>query len=295
MGAEGYWAAMTTTAAHEAIDAINALEPLDAPARTVGKTVRDTIPSGPVKDAFSGTWLGHALHPLLTDLPIGTWTSAVLLDWLGGAESRSAADRLIALGIAFALPASATGMTEWADAEPASDEVRRVGIVHASANASATALFGASLLARRRGARGAGRLLALAGAGVLGASGFLGGHLSYAKGVGVRQTAFEDPPEEWTPALRESDLPEGESRYAEVAGVGVLVARHGGQVYALSNRCVHRGGPLDEGELSDGCVTCPLHGSTYRLSDGSVQRGPAAYPQPAWQVRVRDGVIELKR
>src|SRR5215207_1592512 len=294
MGAEGYWAAMTTTAAHEAIDAINALEPLDAPARTVGKTVRDTIPSGPVKDAFSGTWLGHALHPLLTDLPIGTWTSAVLLDWLGGAESRSAADRLIALGIAFALPASATGMTEWADAEPASDEVRRVGIVHASANASATALFGASLLARRRGARGAGRLLALAGAGVLGASGFLGGHLSYAKGVGVRQTAFEDPPEEWTPALRESDLPEGESRYAEVAGVGVLVARHGGQVYALSNRCVHRGGPLDEGELHDGCVTCPLHGSTFRLSDGHVERGPAAYPQPVWHVRVRAGVIELK-
>src|SRR5215210_6979403 len=192
MCAEGYWPAMTTTAAHEAVEALAALEPLDGPARTVAKRVRDAVPAGPVKDALSGTWLGHALHPLLTDLPIGTWTSAVLLDWLGGDASKDAADRLIALGIAFALPASATGVTEWADSEPASAEVRRVGAVHAAANAGATALFGASLAARRSGSRGAGRLLALAGAGVLGASGFLGGHLAYAKGVGVDQTAFED-------------------------------------------------------------------------------------------------------
>jgi nitrite reductase/ring-hydroxylating ferredoxin subunit/uncharacterized membrane protein len=289
---------MTTTAAsavHDAVDAIASLEPLDAPAKTVAKRVRDTVPSGPIKDALSGTWLGHALHPLVTDLPIGTWTSAVLLDWLGGPRSEPAADRLIGLGLAFALPASATGMAEWADAESASTEVRRVGIVHAAANAGATALFGASLLARRSGSRGAGRLLALAGAGLLGASGHLGGHLAFADGVGVDQTAFEDPPDEWTAALREAELPQGQSRYAEVGGVGVLVARHEGQVYALSNRCVHRGGPLDEGELSDGCVTCPLHGSTFRLADGAVRRGPAAYPQPAWEVRVRDGVIELKR
>jgi nitrite reductase/ring-hydroxylating ferredoxin subunit len=125
-------------------------------------------------------------------------------------------------------------------------------------------------------------------------SGHLGGHLAFAKGVGVDQTSFEDPPQDWTAALRDGDLPEGESRYAEVEGAGVLVARHRGGVYALSNRCVHRGGALDEGELSGGCVTCPRHGSTYRLADGGVERGPAAYPQPAWQVRVRDGVIELK-
>ena len=294
MGAEGYSAGMTATAAQEVADAITALDQLDAPARAVGKTVRDTVSAGPVKDALSGTWLGHALHPVLTDLPIGTWTSAVLLDWLGGERSREAADRLIALGLAFALPTAVTGATEWADAEPASDEVRRVGAVHAAANASAAMLFGASLSARRSGARGTGRLLALAGAGVMTASGLLGGHLSFAKGVGVDQTAFEEPPDEWTAALRDSDLPEGQSRYAEVGGVGVLVARHGGQVYALSNRCVHRGGALDEGELHDGCVTCPLHGSTFRLSDGQVERGPAAYPQPVWHVRVRNRVIELK-
>jgi nitrite reductase/ring-hydroxylating ferredoxin subunit/uncharacterized membrane protein len=293
MGGEGYWAAMTKTVAHEAVESITRVEALDAPAQAVAKAVRGNVPAGPVKDALSGTWLGHALHPVLTDLPIGTWTSAVLLDWLGGDGSRDAADRLIGLGLAFALPASATGMTEWADSEPASDSVRRIGLVHAAANGGAAVLFGASLAARRRGSRGAGKLLALAGAGVLAASGHLGGDLAFAKGVGVDQTAFEAAAEDWRPALRDAELPEGESRYAEIEGVGVMVARHGGAVYALSNRCVHRGGPLDEGELSGGCVTCPLHGSTFRLADGSVVRGPAAYPQPAWQVRVRDGVIEL--
>ena len=288
---------MTTTAhapaAHELVERIAGFEQLDPPAKAVGKTVRGTIPEGPVKDALSGTWLGHALHPLLTDLPIGTWTSAVLLDWLGGSQSEQAADRLIALGLASAAPAFVTGWTEWADSEPASDSVRRIGVVHAVTNGGAALLFGASLAARKRGARGAGKLLALAGSGVLGAGGHLGGHLAFAKGVGVDQTAFEAPPEDWTPALRSDELPDGESRYAEVAGVGVLVARDAGDVYALSNRCVHRGGALDEGELEDGCVVCPLHGSRFRLADGSVERGPAAYPQPAWQVRERDGVIEL--
>lgn len=281
-------------AAHAITDRVAALEPLDAPAKKIAKTVRDVTPAGPVKDALGGVWLGHALHPLLTDLPIGTWTSAVALDWLGGTKAQGAADRLIGLGLLATLPTWVTGMQEWADSEVASDEVRRVGMVHAASNLIAGALFGASLVARRRGARPAGKLLALAGSGALTAGGFLGSHLAFAKGLGVDQTAFEEGPERWTPALREEELAEGESRYAEVGGVGVLVARHEGQVYAISNRCAHRGGPLDEGELSDGCVTCPWHGSVFRLRDGGVERGPSAYPQPAWQVRVRDGVVELK-
>ncbi|HZB76593.1 MAG TPA: Rieske 2Fe-2S domain-containing protein [Solirubrobacteraceae bacterium] len=289
---------MTTSlrspAVHDAVEQLAGLEGLDEPAKVIGKSVRDVVPAGPVKDALSGVWLGHALHPLLTDLPIGSYTSAVLLDWLGGRDGEPAADRLIGLGILFTLPTAATGMTEWADSEAGDPAVRRVGLIHAALNVGATLLFGASLASRRRGARGSGKLLALAGAGVLGASGHLGGHLSYAEGVGVDQTAFEEPPEDWTPALRDAELPEGESRFAEVGGVGVLVARHQGAVYALSNRCSHRGGPLDEGELHDGCVTCPLHKSTFRLEDGSVVRGPSAYPQPRWETRVRDGVIELK-
>jgi nitrite reductase/ring-hydroxylating ferredoxin subunit/uncharacterized membrane protein len=290
---------MTTTTITRAplaegiLDRLEALEQLDAPADAVGKAVRGAIPGGPVKDALSGTWLGHALHPLLTDLPIGTWTSAVLLDWLGGRSGQAAADRLIGLGMLAYPPAALTGATDYADSM-ANQDVKRVGIVHAATNGAALALMGLSLAARRRGARGTGKLLALAGAGALGAGGYLGGHLSYAEGIGVDQTVFEEGTEEWTPILRESDLPEGEARYAEVEGVELVVARWQGEVHALSNRCAHRGLPLDEGEIADGCITCPWHGSTYRLADGGVERGPSPYPQPRWQVRVRSGVIEVK-
>jgi nitrite reductase/ring-hydroxylating ferredoxin subunit/uncharacterized membrane protein len=288
---------MTTTsppAAHAAFDQLAALEPLDAPASAIGANVRHLVPPGPVKDALSGRWLGHALHPLLTDLPIGTWTSAVLLDWLGGRAARPAADRLIELGIVTALPAALTGMTDWADSEKASPAVRRGGLVHAASNVTALGLFGASLALRRRRRRGSGRLFALAGSAALGAGGFLGGHLSYAEGVGVDQTAFEQRRRDWSPVMRDAELPEGEARYAEVDGVGVMVARWQGEVHALSSRCAHRGGPLDEGEIADGCVTCPLHGSIFRLADGGVVRGPSPYPQPRWDARVSDGVVEVR-
>lgn len=285
--------ATASTALHEFNERLEGLEQLDAVAKPIGKSVRDAVPAGPVKDALSGVWLGHALHPLLTDLPIGTWTSAILLDWLGGDGSRAAADRLIGLGLLSTVPTVATGMTEWADSEVGSAAARRIGILHAAANTAATVLFGASLAARRGGARGTGKLLALAGAGALGAGGYLGGHLSYNQGLGVDQTAFEEGPEDWTPALREDELPDGGTRFAEVAGVGVLVARVDGEVKAISNRCSHRGGPLDEGDFDGTCVTCPWHGSVFRVADGGVERGPAAYEQPAWRVRVQNGVIEL--
>ena len=139
-----------------------------------------------------------------------------------------------------------------------------------------------------------GKLLALAGLGLLGASGQLGGHLSYAEGIGVDQTAFEVPPEEWCPALPDVELPEGEARAAEAGGIAVVLARHEGAIHALSDRCSHRGGPLHEGELRDGCITCPWHYSVFKLEDGSVVQGPAAYPQPRWETRVRDGMIEIK-
>jgi nitrite reductase/ring-hydroxylating ferredoxin subunit/uncharacterized membrane protein len=281
-------------AIHELLDALERREDLDGLAKPLGKAVRDAVPAGPVKDVLSGVPLGHALHPLLTDLPIGAWTSALVLDWIGGRDAAKGADRLIGFGLAATVPTVVTGLTEWADSEVGDAGARRVGLVHAAANAGAAVMFGASLVARRRRARGTGKLLALAGGALLGVGGQLGGHLSYAQGLGVDQTTFEAPPDGWTPVLREEELPEGEARYAEVAGVGVLVARDGGELHALSNRCNHRGGPLDEGELADGCVTCPWHASRFRLRDGSVEQGPAAYPQPVWEIRAADGVIEVK-
>src|SRR5215211_8359414 len=102
---------LSSSAPNDALERLADLEQLDQPAGVVGKAIRDGIPRGPIKDALSGTWLGHAVHPLLTDLPIGAWTSAVLLDWLGGHAGQKGADRLIALGIAFVPATAATGAT----------------------------------------------------------------------------------------------------------------------------------------------------------------------------------------
>jgi hypothetical protein len=157
----------------ERLESVTALDP---PAKAIGKLVRDTIPKGPVKDGLSGTWLGHALHPLLTDVPIGAWTSAVMLDFLGGRQSRPAAQRLIGLGLAAAAPTFVSGWNDWADTEPASDAVRRSGLVHALFNGTGAATFAASWMARRRGDSARGKLLGLAGISLVGAGGWLGAH-----------------------------------------------------------------------------------------------------------------------
>jgi nitrite reductase/ring-hydroxylating ferredoxin subunit/uncharacterized membrane protein len=279
---------------HHLAEQVGSIAALDGPAEAVAKKVRGLVPRGPVKDALSGTPLGHALHPLLTDLPIGTWTSATLLDLVGGRDARPAAERLIATGVLAAVPTAASGLNDWADTTPASDSVRRVGAVHAVANVTALALYAASLAARRRGRHGRGVALGLAGAGALAAGGHFGGHLSYAQAVGVDRTAFESGPGDWTEVLDDAALAEGELRGVEVDGVPVVLARLRGKVRALGDVCAHRGGALHEGELVGDCVECPLHGSRFRLDDGSVERGPSAYPQPLFDVRVQAGRIALR-
>src|SRR3954467_11472873 len=132
-------------------DRLGATGAPDGPAEAVAKQIRNLIPAGPVKDALSGVWIGHALHPLLTDVPIGTWTSALLLDVLGGRESETAARRLIGAGLAATGPTLITGWNDWADAEPADDAVRRAGIVHASFNGGAVGLMAPGLVRRRAG------------------------------------------------------------------------------------------------------------------------------------------------
>jgi nitrite reductase/ring-hydroxylating ferredoxin subunit len=281
-------------ALHHMAERLGGFEQLDGPAERVSAAVRGALGPGALKDALSGTWLGHALHPLLTDLPIGTWTSANLLDLFGGPGTERAAERLIGVGIATALPTAATGWTDWADTTLTSERVRRIGVVHALANTASLALYGLSWTARKRGHRRRGVALALAGAGALAVGGQLGGHMSYGRGVGVDQTTFEYGPEEWTTALADAALGEGESKSVDVADVTVMVTRQSGRVYALRDRCCHRGGPLHEGAIEDGCVICPWHESAFRLEDGSVARGPATAPQPAYDVRVREGSIEVR-
>jgi nitrite reductase/ring-hydroxylating ferredoxin subunit/uncharacterized membrane protein len=280
--------------AHEISERIGAIEALDGPAGPIASKVRELIPAGPVKDVLSGTPIGHALHPLLTDVPIGTWTSATILDLVGGEAARPAARRLIGVGLLAAAPTAVSGWSDWADSEIADDQVRRIGIVHAIANVGATVLYGASLLARRRGAHGTGVLLGLAGAGALGAGGWLGGDLAFARGIGVDQTAFDEIPQDWTPVLDASMLVDDRPTAARAGDVAVMVVRRNGALHALADRCSHRGGPLHEGDLVGDCIECPWHASRFRLEDGSVEQGPAAYPQPVLEAREHDGRIEVR-
>src|SRR3954468_10516694 len=279
---------------HHLAERVGTLTALDGPAEAVAGWIRGVVPRGPVKDALSGTPLGHAVHPLLTDLPIGTWTSATLLDLVGGRASRPASERLIAAGVLAALPTAASGLNDWADTTPASDSVRRMGAVHAVANVAALGLYSASLAARRSDRHGRGVALGLAGIGALTVGGHLGGHLSYAKAVGVDRTAFEAGPDDWSDVYDDAALPEGELRRAEVEGQPVVLARLHGQVHALGDTCAHRGGALSDGELVGDAAECPLPGSPFRLADGSVERGPSAYPQPRSDVRVAGGRIGLR-
>lgn len=226
---------------------------------------------------------------MLTDVTIGAWTSAALLDLV---DAPRGADILVAAGAMSALPTAVTGWNDLSGLTDASS--RSVAVVHAAGNVTALALYTASLAARWTGARRAGLALSAAGLATLTGSGFLGGHLAYRQGIGVDDTAFEPAIESWTPAMKDDDLPEHDARRVNVAGTNVMLYRENGTVYAIANRCTHRGGPLHKGKVADGCVTCPWHLSRFRLADGDVIRGPATAPQPRYDVRIEDGQIAIR-
>ena len=277
------------------VDLIESFDGLDDVAEGVRKKVTATLGPGALKDAISGTSVGHALHPLLTDVVIGSFISATALDVIGGRDSDEASRRLIALGIAAYPPTALTGTSDWADGAFGNDSVKRLGLAHAAVNSAALALYGASLAARRKGKRRRGMGLGLLGAGALGLAGHLGGHLTLAKGLGVDQTIFDAGPEEWTPAAPVSDVPEGELTRVVVDETPVVVLRRGAQTHAIHDRCNHRGCSLaDQGEVSGDEIKCKCHGSRFSLQDGALLQGPATRPQPAFEAREREGSLELR-
>jgi nitrite reductase/ring-hydroxylating ferredoxin subunit len=275
-------------------DAAESAEVLDGVGRTVGKQVRARVKQ-PLKDALSGTWLGHALHPLLTDVVIGTFLSTTLLDLLGGDKDGKAGARLIAIGMVAYPPTALTGVNDWADTEPVDDGIRRAGLVHAAANTTALVLYAGSRVARRGGARSRARALSVGGAGALMFAGLLGGHLSFTKGVGPDQTVFDPGPEEWTPAGAAADIEAGKLTRVVVDDTPVTVLRENERFYALHDRCSHRGCSLSDGELDGDAIVCACHGSRFDRRDGSILQGPATAPQPAFEARVENGQLELRR
>lgn len=266
---------------------------LDEAVEAARSTVNTVLPPGPVKDVLHGRPLGHALHPLLVALPIGMNVGATLLDVLGDEDDRAAARRLVGAALVSTVPTVASGWADWSELGSAKRPMR-VGLVHAVANGAAAGVFAASWVARAAGHHRTGAALSMVGLAGLGAAGYLGGHLVYAQGVAVSRTMDHRPgPQEWTDVAAAQDVGESLLR-VEVAGEPVVLTRTGGLLRALAATCTHLGGPLDEGTVEDGCVVCPWHGSRFDLADGSVERGPASVPQPAYDVRESGDRVEVR-
>lgn len=278
---------------HASAEKLGGLEGLDVPAGAAANAVAQVVGRGGLKDVLSGTRLGHPLHPLLTDIPIGTLASASLLDVVAAQRGEHAADVLVALGLLSALPTAAAGAADWSDSY---GRDQRIGAVHAIANLIGLGLYGWSLRARRRGDRRTGTALGLAGMTSMAVSGYLGGHLSHSRGVGVNNAFYQHHPEDWTAVLDEAQLQEGAAARVVAGDATVLLYRSNGRIRAIASRCSHAGGPLDEGDIDPAncTVTCPWHQSVFRLDDGSVVHGPASVPQAAYETRIESGKIEIR-
>jgi nitrite reductase/ring-hydroxylating ferredoxin subunit len=266
---------------------------LDPWADRIAAVVPDRVRVGRARDLASGTPIGHAVHPAIVAVPMGAWVSAALLDVVGGRAARRSARRLVGLGLLTAAPAALAGWSDWLDTEGAE---RRVGLAHAATNATAIWLYAGSWLARGRERHARGVALSILGSGVLSIGGWLGGHLTYALGVGVDTTAFQHMDSEWADVGAASELATVGSRLHGAAGATpVLVVHIESGLVALADRCTHRGGPLHDGDLQDGCIICPWHGSIFDLSTGVVVRGPATRPQPNFEVRVVGDRVQVRR
>src|SRR4249920_3687912 len=243
---------------HDVAMRIEKFDALDGIAEPLADTVKQLIPPGRLKDLLSGTWLGHQLHPLLTDIPIGAFTGATVLDLVGGRRAQPAANLLATLGVMSVVPTAAAGLADWSDTSGPS---RRIGVVHAAANLVGVGFYIASISARRRGSRLSATALGLMGMGTMSIGGYLGGHLTFVRGVGVNHTFMEDAAPEWTPVLSKDELKDGVPVLVDLDKVSTLLYRSAGTTYALSNRCTHAGGPLNEGEFDESgagepCVKC---------------------------------------
>ncbi len=256
-------------------------------------------PLRPLKTFLNGTWLEHPLHPVLTDVPVGGWTAAILLDLsalIFGVQNLGLASGIaIGLGVLGALGAIATGFADWMDVDPPE---LAVGIIHAAINIAATVLFAISfvVLWANNWNIGPGDFIpAILGYLTVTAGAFLGGSLVYRMGVMINRDAYQAGPKKFIPVLPMAELPDNKPMRVDAKGRPVLFVRRGEQVYAIGAVCSHYGAPLQEGELKDGTIECPWHGSRFCLKDGRVDRGPATAPVPAYEVRINNNQIEIKR
>ncbi|MGI8437605.1 MAG: DUF2231 domain-containing protein [Chthoniobacterales bacterium] len=271
-----------------------------APAETALGAVADTLLNKKrpfmqkVRNFLHGTWLGHPIHPIITDIPIGAWTVATVFDTYelatGDKTLARAADVAVGIGLLGAAGAALTGLTDWSDTY---EKPRRVGTLHAVINLTATVLYLSSWWQRRHGCRRAGLTSALTGYTCTAAGAWLGGHLVYNERIGVNH-APEELPKKYTPVMHEGDLPENKLFKAEVDEIPIVLFKRDGRIFVMAEKCSHLGGPMAEGKVEGDTIVCPWHDSRFALEDGRVIDGPAVYRQPCFEVRVREGQIEVR-
>ena len=257
------------------------------PAVSAGQRAARLIRPGRIRDALHGVWLGHPLHPVLAQAAAGAWLSASVLDLSPGQEAASGL--LTFAGLSAAVPAALAGAADWSEQH---EQQMRVGVIHALGNALAIGLYSASLTVRGRRRRQVLRLCGLVSAS---GAGLLGGHLAFrlAGGANHAEGVPHLVPPGWHYLMKSADLSEGKPVRQVVGEIPVVAVRARGAVRVLADRCSHMSGPLSEGDLNDGCLACPWHGSVFRIADGSVARGPATAPQPAFQVREVGGALQV--
>ncbi len=267
---------------------------LDQPAGLLKKAFSPLLgENGPqaVKDLLYGTWLGHPLHPFLTDVTLGALTTSFALDVLGEDDG---ADMALKLGVLTSGATALSGAAQWYDATN-DDEPRRLGTVHAELNTIALGLYVASWMLRDRDHRAAGIATAWMGHALSHASGYIGGHLAYVLGIGVDRSITVGHLDDWTnTGIEASALGHGEAKRVELDDVPVMLLKDHTAIYAASPVCTHLEGPLDEGPVDGSCVTCPWHGSVFDMTNGKVVHGPATAPIPVFETRVVSGRIEVR-
>lgn len=267
----------------------------------IKKRIHDAVLQGgnslrTITDLLHGVPIGHPLHAILTDIPIGAWTFSAIFDILSillpfNRRFHKTADDLTKLGVVAAIPTAAAGVTDYSTIK---EEAAGYGLLHGILNVSGLLLYILSWRARNRGQRLTGIGYSMLGMGILTASAWIGGEMVYRFRVGSNHSPEPDTPQDWQAVFPASDLVEGQPQRVEVAGQPVLLYKEGTTVYAISAVCAHAGGPLDEGKFYDGCVQCPWHDSVYDLRGGQIVHGPTVYNQPAYEVRVTNGQIRLR-
>lgn len=248
----------------------------------------------PLRDLLNGRWLGHPLHAVLTDAPIGILFVSLAFDVLRMPE---AAGWAMLIGILAMVAAAIAGFADYADTD---GKARERATLHSTLMVVALVGYLLSFVVRI-GPPGfgfldvpAGFLLSLFSFALLAAGAYVGGDVVYVLGNTVSRHAFRGAGTKWI-ALEPAELdaagaiPEGRPVKAKLGINQLVLVREGERILALHDTCAHAGGPLNEGRVVDGTIECPWHASRYRLRDGLVVQGPSVYDQPAYEVRPREG------